>query len=68
MRGKAEIRHDCKMWALVAEMWALKMEAEAMRTENAERALLEASPAYGEEAFTQLVRGFQELANQLREL
>lgn len=48
MRGKAEIRRDCELMALVAETDALMMEAMAMRTENAERALCDASPAYGE--------------------
>jgi hypothetical protein len=67
MRGAAEIRRDCELLALSAEVEALKCERQAMIARNQEREFHGAHIAYGDAAFEQLAEGFRVLAAKLRE-
>lgn len=68
MRGEAEIRRECEMWALVAELQAARADMEQMAAANAQRALESSSPAYGEEAFRRVTCECLSIAARLRGL
>lgn len=68
MRGEAEIKRDCAMWALVAELESARAEAEGMNAANTERMSQGESLAYGEEAFHEMSLRFDDIAARLKEL